>query len=32
VAEAEATRPLSRLRPEAVAALRAWGRSHARAA
>jgi hypothetical protein len=32
VAEAEATRPLFRLRPEAVAALRAWGRTHARAA
>jgi SpoVK/Ycf46/Vps4 family AAA+-type ATPase len=32
LAEAEATRPLSRLRPEAVAALRAWGNAHARAA
>lgn len=32
LAEAEATRPLSRLRPEAVARLRAWGRDHAREA
>lgn len=32
VAEAEATRPLSRLRPEAVAALRAWEKAHARSA
>lgn len=32
LAEAHATRPLSRLRPQAVAALRSWGRTHARPA
>lgn len=32
LAEARATRPLSRLRPEAVTTLRAWGRTHARPA
>lgn len=32
VAEAEATRPLSTLRPEAITRLRAWGRDHARPA
>jgi AAA+ superfamily predicted ATPase len=31
-AEAAATRPLSRLRPEAITTLRAWGRTHARPA
>ena len=32
IAEAEATRPLSRLRPEAIAQLRRWGTEHARKA
>jgi hypothetical protein len=32
LAETETTRPLSRLRPEAIATLRAWGADHARKA